>query len=281
MDPEKQKQIDDAIALLKGEKYVVRSEADEKTYLKNYSGDAVNEKVKELFTTFHETIKEASGVEGKDNEKATDYAKRAFETKNELLTQASTELKQYKDEQINKDDTLKQLNTQLKGVKEELKSAKAETEQIKTDFKQEKFNSLLKVTIDSAVDSFKGKFKKMDERVLQNNIAAEVAKFKAKYTAKELDGAIVFYEGDKPVLDPDNGNMKGAAALIGEQLEYLIDEGQHKTGTGAKGSGGNGKDLTIPENVKTKSDLVEYLVKEQKMDSNSDEFMDAYDKYGE
>ena len=280
MDEQKQKQIDEAIKLLRGEKYVVRTPDDENNYLENHTKDAVNSKVREMFEMFTATVKESSGIEPQNNEKATDFAKRAFSEKNELLTTASEELNKYKDEQITKDDTLSQLNTQLKGVKEELKTARGEVENLKNQSKQEKFNAMLQASIDSAVESFRPKFKKMDERVLENNVQAEISKFRERYTAKELDGAIVFYDGDKPVLDSETGNMKGVSAILSEQLEYLIDAGRQQTGTGTQQSGTNGKDLVLPEAVKSKSQLIDWLVKEQKMDSNSDAFMDAYDKYG-
>ena len=238
--------------------------------LRKEKGDAV----RSMMEGFEKSIFEVTNVEKNNNEKASDYATRAFEAFHKTGYEAKiTELqnlnnelndkikKGIKDpELVAKLDALEQtLNTEREAFKQ--KETEWQSETAKRD-KLTKYNSLIPK--------------------LKTDIDADYKKFKVDSMLNELLGKEVVEVDGKLLIkgDETNGftNIE-VEAFMKENLKNIIDEKHTQTGTGLKpAQGGDGTVLDISDNESPQAKeakIREYLNK-QGLNTVSKEYTEQF-----
>lgn len=234
---------------------VVRTKEQDQQYLTNHVNAVVEDRVKKdlqkkvdeefgnAMRKIDDEIKTITGIEKKPGEKTTDFAKRAIEEKRqggdpvtkEKVTQLETMMANQKNEYETKlkdaDARIfnKEIEWQVTGALD--KANIAVPVHLKTDEEKQNF-----------INQQKGMMR-------QGFLGSYIAK-------KDEQGNVIYYEGDKPLMNQKDGKPKLAGDIIGEKFSaWFVPAGEKKTGTGSGGSGGG-----LPEGgFKKKEDIHEYL----------------------
>jgi hypothetical protein len=263
--------LDAAVKHLGEQGYVVRSTDEDSTYHKNLTEKEVNSRMAKVYNDFHGSIKELTGIDPDNNEKAGDFLKRAITTLNDSYSTKEQELQKKLEQKLSSDEATAEIRKQFETFKSTSKAELDKRDEEVNKLRQGIFQSRVDGILDSAIDQIKGSLKSdLNDWVIQSTLQNLKNQFKAGTIAKEVDGNIIFNDSnDQPLLDPKNANPRSAFDLMMEQIpEDLIDKGRQQGGAGSgegsqggKGDqGGAGEfDLSLPAEVKTRTDLVNYL----------------------
>lgn len=268
---------------LASNKYVVRDEATEKSYLETYGNQKVGEYTSKVATEVETFLETTTGIKKKDaNEKWYDYNQRVAKE----LFQRSTTLQTER-------DTAQQELTKLRGTanltdaeKQRIADLEKTLETTKTDFETYKTTTetnQMKAKAENAILSdvapvrntfFKDKkFEKAIE-VMHNTTMKELL------DGAQVDphtGKVIFFGADKKALIKD-GQYITAKDLYAEKMKDFIDAGKKQPG-----AGGNGDDIEsdiegVPAGIRNQVQLTEYLQKKG-MTAGSTEFQTEFNKY--
>jgi hypothetical protein len=231
--------------------FIIRSKEEDASYLdsqiKNLLPAKVGAEFGNAMRAIDEQIKTITGIEKSNGEKTTDYAKRAVE---EIKTAgADPQVKQrIKDLENLLSNATKEKQSEIEKLQQQLFSKDVE-------FQQSAF-------LDSANFAVPSHLKTDEEK--QQYIALQRQSLKTMFSQtfaakKDEAGKIVFYEGDKPLLNTKDGSPLTASDLYKERFGAFIapaqqvrsGTGQGQTGTvGGQGTGTFGSKEEIHAHLK-------------------------------
>jgi hypothetical protein len=252
---------------------VVRTKEQDQQFLTNHVNAVVADRVKvdlqkevdkefgNAMRKIDDEIKIITGIEKKPGEKTTDYAKRAVEEKRQ-----------------GGDPVTREKVTQLEQL---LASTKTDYETKLKDADAKLFNKEIEWQVTGALDkasiAVPVHLKTDDEK--QNFINQQKGMmrqgFLGSYIAKKDEqGNVIYYEGDKPLMNQKDGKPKGASDIIGEKYSaWFVPPGEKKTGTGSGEGGG-----ILPEGgFKKKEEIHEYL-KANGIEAGTKDYMGQFEK---
>lgn len=258
------------------------------TFIETERNKIAGEERSTIYGTLDRDVLEVTGIaKASGDEKTYDYVKRALNTYKAGETALKGEVATLKEkiasgstDQATK-DALAQAQADLKKYQEEEKPG-YETQLFKKDVELEYALGIrsLKLRAD------------LPKVLVEPALAAAKAELMSM-AKKTAEGTIYFVDKDnKTVLD---GTAPATAEFILKtKLAEILDTGKNGagTGTGAPGAGGtgagastgvknaDGNDIVIPEGVKSKVELHEFLMT-QGLSANSKEFNELYTKHGE
>lgn len=277
-----------AIAAIKALGYNVRSEAEEKSFLTAHVEDSIKKNTREIYDMIDGKIKESAGVEKNANEKTTDYFARAFKDTTSKLQSLEKDNKKLQEDAGKGNEAVSQVQKQFDAFKDLHKKTVGELESKVEEFKSNQFKSRVNTEVQSAISKFRMNMKKIDDNVLEHTIKSLVSEFNSEVQPIDQNGVIVFNDKDgKPLISQQDGSMLTTEKILESKFAFLFDKERKQDGTGA---GANGEDtgtntsapqagenkykLQIPETVKSRSGLMTFLEKEQKIQKGPD-----FDRY--
>jgi hypothetical protein len=220
------------VGVLKEKGLVVRTTQEDAEFISNFEKNAlpskieagVEEKIKtrisEVATAIEKDIFDSSGVPKNDGEKYYDYAKRVVGSLKE--NKGGDTEKLLRDRLAIFEPKVQELEQQLR-EKDEL--AKAEILNFKKSTLIDSATSNLPIAYPAhlTTDEAKLEYKKTFERIVRSD-------FETKYKAIDNNGEVVFYEGDKPLLDASNAYQKPEAIIRSNYSYFIAPEQQQKGG---------------------------------------------------
>lgn len=230
---------------------VVRTKEQDQTYLDNHVNAVVDTRVKKdlqkkvdeefgnAMRKIDDEIKAVTGIEKKPGEKTTEYAKRAVDEKRqggdpvtkERVTQLEQQVSTYETKLKDADATLfnKEIEWQVTG-----------------DLDRRNIVVPAHIKTEEEKQAFISQQKAMMRQGFLSTITPK----------RDEQGQIIYYEGDKPLMNQKDGKPKGAGDIIGEKYSaWFVPPGKQVTGTGSGGSGGE-----LPEGgFKKKEEIHDYL----------------------
>lgn len=269
---------DEILSAVQEAGYVVRNTEQDEQYKKTVMDEAIRNRDREFYTKLTDTVKEKSGIDPLESEKAFDYVQRTFETFSETHSSLQKKLESYENGQVEKDETLKTFKSKNQQLADQLKQVNEQFEQFKTGIEQEKRTNKINGLIMNEMNGIKHTLKSVEG--LDDIVENRLNKFKQEIKIKELDGAIVLTDqDDNPLINKvDGSNVTIGQALKGK-FEDLVDTSRPVGGMGANGAGRSGEEggvLTIPETIRDQSELLEYMERELKLDPSSEEFTEKF-----
>jgi hypothetical protein len=227
----------DFIKGAEAEGMVVRTKEQDQQFLDNHVNAVVDDRVKKdlqkkvdeeygnAMRKIDADIKSLTGIDKKPGEKTTEYAKRAIEEKRQ-----------------GGDPVTKERVTELENL---LTTTKAEYEKKLSDEREAGFKKDQEWAINSDLDKrnlvLPAHLKTDEEKQAFINGQKSMMRqgFFASVTAKrDEQGNIIYYEGDKPLMNQKDGKPKTAGDIIGEKYSaWFVPPGKVVTGTGGGGAG--------------------------------------------
>jgi hypothetical protein len=219
------------VGILKEQGLVVRTTQEDAEFISNFEKNAlpskieagVEEKIKsrisEVATAIEKDVLESSDIPKKEGEKYYDYVKRVVGSLRE--NKGGDTEKLLRDRLAIFEPKVQELEQQLK-EKDEL--VKSEILNFKKSTLIDSATSNLPIAYPAhlTTDEAKLEYKKTFERIVRSD-------FETKYKAIDNNGEIVFYEGDKPLLDASNAYQK-PEAIIRNNYSYFIAPDQQPKG---------------------------------------------------
>lgn len=251
----------EAVEHLKTKGHVIRTKDEETAFLTNYEKEKIDPRVEELYSGIDKDIQASTGVPKNTNEKTYDYLKR-------VLAPLTTEVKDLREKlklglDKNGDELSKQ---QIKALEDKLAAKEAEVTNL-TELKNKEVSDLKQnFTINEALA---GKKIAVPASVPDDKKAAYIkqkrdfisSQFKANNTAVEVDGKIVYKQGDAIRLNSKTQKPMTAEEIIEEDFQFEF-EIEKKPAGGAGGSGGAGGEGNAEESeVTDKITLYAFLAK--------------------
>jgi hypothetical protein len=271
---------------------IVRTADEDKTFLENHAKKVEEEvipgKISELHNRYDEDIFSVTGVRKNATEKTYDFTKRVlneFKTKAEkadLLEKEIADLKKQIKDGTGDKKTLSDLEAVQKAYKELQENSAKEVGELKKQNEQRE----IRYEITSALSGYAYK-KGITEPVRKAFIDQVINEL--TNTAEMREGKLVFLDkAGNPMRNAHNAlNPYTAKELLDERLKEIIDMGQKLNG-GPDIENEITKEfdkgklkrvvLVIPDSVKTKTALGEYLVS-HKILRGTEEYKVAYAEY--
>jgi hypothetical protein len=274
------------------ESFIVRTEAEEKTFLENYGKKIEEEvipgKISELHTRYDDDIFSVTGMKKNPTEKTYEFTKRVlaeFKTKAEktsVLEKEIADLKKQIADGTGDKKTLADLEAVQRAYKELEDTKTKEVENVKTEF--EKYRVQSDIIAATTGLQFKKQIPEAAVKSLMNQVIGDLTSI-----ASRQDGKLVFMKDGVPMRNPHNAlNPYTADELLKERLKDVLDINRKvENGPGVsneilKEYDKSGKitkiALVIPDSVRTKEDLSKFLVS-QKLLRGSQEYDAAYAEY--
>jgi hypothetical protein len=275
------------------ESFVVRTEAEEKTFLENYGNKIEDERVnparKRIYDTIDEEVSKFSGDKRNPTEKTSEFYLRVlngFKTKAEkvdIFEKEIADLKKQITDGTGDKKTLADLEAVQRAYKE-LEDAKTkEVTDLKTQF--EKYKDESEIVSATAGLVFKKNIPEAAIKSLMKQVISDLTSI-----ASRQDGKLVFLKDGVPQRNPHNAlNPYTADELLKERLKDVLDTGRKiEGGPDLEGQVQIEKDKTgkiikasimVPDSVKTKVGLGEFLVS-QKILRGTPEYLALYSEYG-
>jgi hypothetical protein len=277
------------------ESFIVRTEAEEKTFLDNYGKKIEEEvipgKISELHTRYDDDIFSVTGMRKNPTEKTYEFTKRVlaeFKTKAEktaILEKEIADLKKQLADGTGDKKTLADLEAVQKAYSELQKTNEKEVSDLKKTAEQRE----VRYQLTSALTGYAYK-KGISEPVRKAFVDQVISELTS--IAELREGKLVFLDkAGNPMRNPHNSlNPYSAKELMDERLKEIIDVGRKiEGGPGieneiVKEYDKQGKitkiALVIPDSVKTKGDLGKFLVS-QKLLRGTQEYNKAYAEYSD
>ena len=274
------------------ESFVMRTEAEEKTFLENYGKkieeEVIPSKISELHTRYDDDIFSVTGLKKNPTEKTYDFTKRVlaeFKTKAEkssVLDKEIADLKKQIADGTGDKKTLADLEAVQKAYKELGDTKEKELKDLRTQF--EKYKDESEILSASSGLIFKKNIPETAIKSLVKQVINDLSSI-----ASRVDGSLVFLKDGIPMRNMNNALKPYTAdELLKERLKDVLD-------TGRKAEGGPGVEtelmkeydksgkltkisILVPDSVKTKVALGEFLVS-QKIMRGTPEYNMLYAEY--
>ncbi len=264
--------------------FVLRTSDEEKSFLDNYGKSVLEKeldpKVAEIHNRYDDDLFQITGERKKPGEKTYKFMKDKFTT----LKEKADRVEQLEGEI----ESLKKGSPEMTAKLSEIKSLQGQIDKMRQDYEQ-------KIT-DMAKQNLKNGIKSEIERGLlgikiKSEIPESMKQMFIDKTIEDLsanaemrDGKIVFLDAEgKALRDPQTMAPFTADAILKDRLKDVIDNGRKVPGPGlppVPGKKPGDADFIMPDTVTSREKLGEWLIT-QGIKRNSQEYRDAYSKYGE
>jgi len=217
-----------------------------------------------------------------------DYLDRAVKTGNEGHENTVKEMEALRKKMTDGDSAAGEVQKQFDTFKElkekEMNDLKGKVGQMQDSA----FQGRVKQAVGDAMGKIRPTLKKgandAEEQMIEAAIGNELNSFYHDIKAVDHQGTLIYHDqDDKPLINKVNGNHLSAHDIMTGRLTYLVDKKRTQGGSGNNGSftDGGGDDenkfkLQLPDNVKTKVKLTDYLKNEKKLDPNGADFNKFY-----
>ncbi|MEA2037419.1 MAG: hypothetical protein U9O94_07960, partial [Nanoarchaeota archaeon] len=238
-------------------KFVVRTNAEDELFLKNFEDSIIGKKTGEIHSQYDEDIFKATGIEKDSGEKTYNYNKRVLSLLKEKTNDGDQTLKDKITELEGKLKTPDEVTAkQIEGLEKAVRDAQEELTSLRTTKDGEMFGLQAKHLIASAMADFKYKGEiPVDVLASHRDSGVQAMVSMAK---KAEDGSIVFFDNDGNMLiDKNTGKPMDAKVLAQQRFDSVLDHGKKQEGTGGKPPVSTGKDgkPSPPATVTTKNEL--------------------------
>lgn len=278
---------------LEKEGLTVRTADQDKTFLAANQQKAIDEAFQKRNQQLEDTVKEITGVDkASPTEKYYDYFKRAMESKKVELATLQSRVTEYETKGASGNAVAEEYKKQVLQLQTRLKEAQDEYDKNLSSTKQEIFKTKFQSHLDTTVGKLKEKFRgDIAPEFIADIVRAKTYEFESQFTPKEVEGVIVFHDkSGQPVMNKKDGKPKNSEDILTELFGSYIDPKKAQGGAGSGGSGGAGgaggngggaaapkwKEAKVPETVKTKVQLTQWLNNDLKLTSDSKEFGEAF-----
>lgn len=269
--------------------FVLRTLDEEKTFLENY-GKSVLEKelapaVSGIHNQYDDDLEKIFGKRKKPGEKTYNFMKAEFSAlkdKADRVDQLETEI-----------ESLKKGSPEVDAKIREIKNLQGEIEKIRHDYdnritemSKQNLRNNVKAEIERGLLGIKIKsgIPEAMTKIYVDNIVSELSE-----NAEIREGKIIFLDKDKQALrDPKTMLPYTAEALLKDRMKDVIDTGRKQDGPGLppdvnpviKDKDGKFQiNFVLPDSVKDKAQLGDYLIKELGLKRASPEYREAYAKF--
>lgn len=246
---------------------------DLNSFYDNERARIASEKTSEIYSNLDKDIMEASGFKKNSEEKTYDFAKRAvnsYKTKTTELESKVSEL----ENKIKEGSQDRTLVTQVEALNAKIAQHEAE----KNDFINKLIEKDVNIEIKDALRGLPSFKKDLPEDVIKEFVNSTTAKL--MQSAKVDNGKVVFYNGDKPILD-DKAQVATAEYILKDRLKSILDTGRQQQGAGSGDTGKGGNTFTritkVPAGVTTRGELMDSMIKSGYI-KNSKEMDEDYGK---
>lgn len=271
--------------------HVVRTTQQDQAYLESQVQPKVDKVLGERNTQIEQTVFKITGLPKNTGEKFYEYMERAVADKLKDVTTLQSKIKEYEDKGLEGSTLAKQYKEELIQAQNQVKQLNQEWEGKFTAKDNEIFGARVETEVERALTKLRAIFRQdVDPAILESAVAGKIFQFKNENKPKNLDGHIIYTDANGATkTSKSDGKPKNTEELLTEYFQELIDKKRVQGGAGSSGgsggTGGNGaeqkfKDIILPDNVKTKVALNAYLVKEKKMDASTKEFSEAFEFLG-
>lgn len=270
--------------------YVLRTQAEENSFLENYKKSVIDTelppKVSEIHTQYDNDLFELFGERKKGDQKTYHFLKEKFSAlkgKADKVASLETEIAELR----------KGNPTDAKRLAEiaELQNAISDLKKSHEKELSETMSKANRANVEAEIRSAKSQLK------FKKEVPADVLEVYTKNVIAELSANAEFRDGKAVFLDPEKktpiynrGTMEtmSAAEMVAEKMKSLIDTGHQQPGPGIKPGekpvikAADGKfqvNFTLPATVTSKQKLGEYLIKEQGLKSTTPEYREAYKQF--
>jgi hypothetical protein len=271
--------------------YVLRTDAEDKTFLENYKSSVIEKeiapKIAEVHTQYDEDLFKLFGKRKKSDEKTYNFLKNEFEVLKSSADKVIELEKEIVELKKGKPDDAKL--QEIKDLQKQIIKINADHDAELKTFAQKMQRTLVKAEIEKARKDIKIKagipdsvldvyFDKVIDKLVDN--------------AEIRENSIVFLDADKKAKrNPATMAPYTAKELLLEELpKEIVDTGHQQQGpvlpkgTAPVTKGADGKfvmNFTPPPEVTSREKLGEWLVKETGIKRGSQEYREAYAKFGE
>lgn len=271
--------------------FVVRTDDEEKSYLDNYRNSVLDEvdktnksELKKALDSYDEAVFEALGKKKPATVKTTDFIKGEFHSLKEAADKTESLRKQIAE--------LEKGSPSIEAKVREIESLQSQIEKLKQGHQQE-IDTLQKQTLKDGVRAdlltakallkFKGEIPQNLQEMLFDKTVDELSA-----NVERRDGKFIYLDKDgKALRDLKTLVPHTAETLLKEKMKDILDIKPPKKGPGIienpvkKVDGKTEFNFTLPDSVKDKAQLGEYLVKELGIKRNTQDYRDAYAKYSD
>jgi hypothetical protein len=247
--------------------YVVRSQADETSYLETYKNTVIEKeiptRIKEVHDRYDQDIFDLTGEKKQPNEKTYDFLKRKI-----------TEIKNSKVD----DPTLRgQLEKLQKDLLDKDNVHKEAISKMESGFLKDQLTTLVTTALDViqiAIPAHlktpeeKGKYEETQRRMMKRDMLENIT------GKKDAQGNVIFYEGETPLTSTADGKPLKALDIINSRYSSYIavDPNRKQAGAGSGLEMKDGKPIFT-----TKQQAFDFLVAKG-MDEKTKAFTDEYAK---
>lgn len=256
---------EDILNNLKETGFRVRTEQEEQEFLTRFKDTQISEYSKSQWETVENAVKEVAGVEKVENEKATDYLKRAFSEKLKGVEELNKQL-----EELKKDgDKSGVLKAEIEKIQAEAAQKIAEATQEKEQLLRTIQTEKLSNSIQNELSELRGKYNKdLDDNIIKG-FEANILNQLNPQSIKEVeqDGKkhlILLKEDGTPMVD---GEFKQVTvkSFLENALKPIFGEQKQQNGAGTKppsAASPQGKESGLNfDGVKSVNDLTTLLSK--------------------
>lgn len=269
--------------------FVIRKADEDENFVKTRVQTEVDKVYGTTAKMFDGVVTEITGIPRLDNEKSTDYAKRAVAEKLKAVNELQAQLKELKDKGVDGNVLAQEYKGQIGQLQEQIKKINEENGKTITELKGKMFETSLSSMVDHAFSEIRSTLgaEGLDPKYLTDIINARMLRFRNENRAKEVEGILIWTDKDGNIRNSKtNGKPLSTKEILEPYFEDLVDKGKKGAGAGS-GKGGDGgqgdakwKNLTVPSEIKSKPELYKWLKVDNKMDENSKDFNDAYTALG-
>lgn len=269
--------------------HVIRTVDQDKEFLTNSTQAEIDRVLGERNQKMEETILKTTGIKKNQAEKFYDYHERALVEKLNNVKTLEDKIKKYETEGMQGSEIVKQLKIDLDKANHQLEETNNEWKKKFESKESEIFSSRVESEVDKVLAELRATLDPtIRPELIPDILAARLAKFRSENQPYNSDGLIVWKD---PKTQATRTSKQDGKAQNFKDLftPYLADVAGKPRNQGGAGSGSNdqghqgGKkynEITLPDSVKTRVQLTDYLIKEMKMDPNSSDFAKAFDALG-
>lgn len=281
--------LDSITKFLEKQGHVIRTVDQDKQYLETQKQAEINKVLGERNAQFEATILETTGIPKTQGEKFHEYHKRALTEKLGEVSTLKAKIKEFEDKGLQGSDLAKQYKQELDNAQKQISTLNSEWEKKLQDKDTEVFSTKVNTDIEKELAKIRANLDPtLKPALIEDIIASRLSKFQKENNAASLEG-VTIWKGPDGVTR--TGKKDGKYLTLAEILpSYFADvmKAPERGGAGSGGDGGAGggaggggqkkwKDIQLPEKVKSRVTLTDYLVKELKLDSSTKEFNEAFE----
>ena len=246
-----------------------------KKFMSDFESAAISKHTKEFATKLEEDVRSLTGIEkASADEKYYDYNKRALDSLKKEAHAAKEEANALK----GKSNITAEERQQLEAAKASLAESNKKIADLESGHKSEIVRLKAGNQILNEVAPIRSTFVKGQqgvEKAVELLHAATLEKMTASAKISDDTGQLIFIGKDGKALLNQDSSFKTASQIYSEEMADFIDKG--KKGAGAGGNDPNQNPVNMPQGVKTRGELIDYL-RSKGFAKNTKEFTAEYDK---